>query len=236
MIMKFKNLVQDLALGELQSTPLVEVGTFEINPMYLPKLIQVINRSLEHFYSQFPLKESQLIIQLVRGISHYYLDEEYALSNKTSKSVKYIMDSDINPFHNDVLQIIEVSTVDGRSLAMNDIHAEFGILTPTPTCIHVPYDLGVNQLSVVYQATHQKIPLSEPATSEFNIEIPTAMVGAFMAYIACLVLQNMGGNKLNDSNAFFAKYQTLMELLKQQGIGNKPTTGYNIKPYIREWI
>ena len=53
--MKFKDLVQDLALGELQSTPLVEVGTFEINPMYLPKLIQVINRSLEHFYSQFPL-------------------------------------------------------------------------------------------------------------------------------------------------------------------------------------
>lgn len=236
MIMKFSQLIQDLALGELQSTPMVEVGEFQINAKFLPKVISVINRSLEHFYSVFPLSEKQILIQLRNGISHYYLDRRYAYSNQESDSVKYIIDTHLNPFNNDVLQIIEVSTIDGRSLAINDIHSNFGVLTPQPNCIHVPYDLGVKQLSVVYQASHQVIPLSEPATSNMEIEIPIAMHSAFMAYVACLVLQNMGGNKLNESNAFFAKYQTQMEMLKQQGIGTKTQTGTNIKPYIREWI
>lgn len=234
--MKFNQLVQDLALGELQGTPLVETGEFQINAKFLPKLISVLNRSLEHFYSVFPLSEKQILIELKDGISHYYLDRQYAYSNHEVQGIKYIIDNDLNPFDNDVLQVIEVSTIDGRSLAMNDIHSQFGVLIPQPNCIHVPYDLGIKQLSIVYQASHQVIPLSEPATSNMEINIPIAMHGAFMAYVACLVLQNMGGNKLNESNAFYAKYQTLMEVLKQQGIGIKTQTGTNIKPYIREWI
>ena len=43
--MKFKQLVQDLALGELQGTPLVETGEFQINAKFLPKLISVMNYS-----------------------------------------------------------------------------------------------------------------------------------------------------------------------------------------------
>lgn len=234
--MKLKDLIQDLALGELQDTPMVETNTFDIQPKQLPKLIQIINRSLEHFYSVFYLKEKQVLIKLLPSVSHYYLDSRYAESNHTANNIKYIIDSDLNPFNDDVLQIVEVSTTDGRSLAVNDIHASFGVLTPQPNCIHVPLSLGIDYLSVVYQAAHQKIPLSESVTSEFEIEIPLAMVSAFMAYVACLVLQNMGGNKLNESNAFFAKYQTQMEILKQQGIGYKTQTGTNIKPYIREWI
>lgn len=234
--MKFKDLVQDLALGELQGTPLVEVGDFEISQKFLPKLIQVINRALENFYSLFPLSEKQILIQLKDGISHYYLSKEFAYSNHESKGVKYIIDTDLNPFDDDVIQVLEVSTIDGRSLSVDDIHSQFGVLLPSPTCIHVPYDLEVKQLSIVYQASHQKIPLTESPTSEFEIYIPIAMTGAFMAYIACLVLQNMGGNKLNESNAFYAKYQTQVEMLRMQGIGIKQQVGTNIKPYIRNWI
>lgn len=234
--MKLKDLIQDLALGELQGTPLVELGTYDINPLMLPKLIQVLNRSLEHFYSVFPLSEKQILIQIIKGISHYYLSSQYAYSNKTVKGIKYIIDNDLYPFKDDVLQIIAVNTIEGRTVAINDIRSSFGILTPEINCIHIPSDLGTNQLSVVYQATHAKIPLSEPAISEMEINIPTAMISAFMAYTACLVLQNMGGSKLNESNAFFAKYQTQMEMLIHQGIGYKHKTDINIKPYLRGWI
>lgn len=234
--MKLKDLIQDLALGELSNTPLVETASSDINPHFLPKLIQVINRSLEHFYSQFSLREEQVIIELKDGISHYYLSRRYAQSNLESPEPKYIIDSDLFPFTDNVLQIVEVATIDGRSLSVNDIHAQFGVLTPSPNCIHVPNDLGVKHLSVVYQATHDKIPLTEPANSNLEIDLPVSMVSAFMAYVACLVLQNMGGSKLEESNAFFAKYQTLMTLLNQQGIGVKSQTGTNIKPLLRDWI
>lgn len=234
--MKLKKLIQDLALGELQGTPLVETSSFQIQEKFLPTLIQVINRSLEHFYSVFPLQQGQVLIKLMNGVSHYYLDDAHAMTNPDSTAIKYIMDTDAYPFPNDVLQITGVSTLEGCQLAIDDAYSAYGVLLPQPDCIHVPNDLDTTMLSVVYQAAHPEIPLTEGADSNFDVYLPKAMQSAFMAYVACLYLQNMGGNKHNDSNAFFAKYQTQMELLKQQGFGVVSQSGTNIKPYLREWI
>lgn len=234
--MKFKDLIQDLILGDLQATPLVETGSFGVNPKYLPKLISSINKALENFYSIFDLKENSITLELKPHISHYYLHSDYAYSNHAVKNVKYIVDNDLNPFCDDVVLILDVSTLDGRALAINDPHSLFGVMLPEPKCIHIPMDLGVKYLNVLYKAGHQLIPLTEPETSEFEINIPNGMYSAFSAYVACLFLQTMGGSKLEQSNALFARYSTQVQLLQANGIGLKQEIGTNYKPYIREWI
>ncbi len=234
--MKFNVLLEDLALGELGGTSAIETGSYKISEANLPKLIQIINRSLEHFYSMFYLKENTVIIQLRNGISHYYLNSEFAESNHDSTKTKFIKDNALFPFNDDIIQIIEIADLNGNSIAINDIYAQYGVMLPQPNCVHVPRDLGISELSIVYQAAHQRIPLTEPADSVFEIAIPIPMVSAFMAYIACLWLHNVGGNSHQESNAFFAKYQTQIQMLKQQGIGVKQYTGINIKPYLRGFI
>ena len=232
--MKFNELIEDLALGYLSSTSLVDGN--EIAKDKLPQLIQILNRSLEHFYTTFVLKESTVIIRLVGGISHYYLNSDYAISIKESSiRHKYIMDSDLIPFTDTVIQIHLISTLDGRNLSINDIHSSFGVMLPEYNCIHIPYDLGVEYLSVTYQSGHERIPLTEPAISKRDIKIPVPFITAFMNYVACVFMQGMGGEKHGESGAYFAAYSKQVELLKEQGIGVKSYTGNNIKPMIRGW-
>ena len=68
------------------------------------------------------------------------------------------------------------------------------------------------------------------------INIPSSYRTALQTYVACLVLQNMGGEHLQESNALFAKFKTLTEELKLHGIGTITTVGTNIKPMLRGLI
>lgn len=232
--MKFKDLIENLALGELSGTYMVETGQFNISPKYLPRLISVINRSLDNFYTIFPLKEKQVLIHLRKGISHYYLDSKFATSKKDDNLPKYVIDNDLNPFDDDVIKINGVATLDGRNVGIDDIFQPFSVMIPEYNCIHVPNDLGVEYLSITYQARHQHIPLSEDPASNFEINIPDVMLSAFMAYVACIALQSKGNHDI--SNAFFAKYQTQMEMLLNNGIGNRDHVGISILPKLRGWI
>lgn len=241
--MKFKNVIQDLALGGLHSTPLVETGSLKINSLFLPKVIQALNRSLEHFYSSYELKVDTILIQLIDGISDYYLDSQYSYANYGTTGVKYILDNDLKPFHDDVIQILAVGTLYGESLEIDDIHSPTGILLPEYNCIRVPYDLytrlgneKITELSVTYQATHQRIPLDEPENSHFNINIPIPFYDAFLSYVTYLVLRNMGGNKANDSNSYYESYLNQTTVLKSQGIGVKSQSGINIKPQLKGYF
>lgn len=237
--MKLSDVLQELALGELQNTPAVEVGNFEIQPLFVPRVIHAINSALTNFYSMFLLKESQLLIQLYKGMSHYYLDYRHAKSNHSVEDggyIKYILDTDFEPFQDDVINILEVSSLDNISIPMDDITNKFGVYIPEFNCIKIPDNFNHTHLSVTYQANHVMIPLTEPANSRFMVNIPTAMKQAFYSYVACLTLHNMGGNNIQESNAYYAKYMTLMEGLKQQGIGVKSQVGINIKPYVNNWI
>lgn len=235
--MKLNDFLQDIALGELQGSPAVEMSTYQINPEYVPKIIQNLNRALEYFFSVFHLKDNQVIIQTQSGISHYYLDSHYAVSNRESKSkVKYILDNDLNPFSDDVIKILSVSRIDGFVYPMNDIYTYGSVLIPEYNCVQLTSGKVNDQIVVYYQAKHPSIPLNTPASSTVNINIPDSFRAALQAYVACLFYQNMGGNKHNESNAYYAKFKTLVEELKLEGIGIRERVGRNIKPEIGEWV
>lgn len=233
--MKLRDLFQNLALGELSSSSLIGIGSYEIDANQLPKVIHATNQALEYFYSNFPLKINEVIIQVRTDTSLYYLDYDYADSNPMRKSNAFIMDTPEKPFLNDVLHILEVSNTSGLIYPLNDPMSYTSIHTPEYNCIKTN-NVQDRYLVVKYQASHPIIPLTEPMNSNVRIQIPSSYRTALQTYIACLVLQNMGGNHLNESNALFAKFKTLTEELKLQGIGTVTQTGSNIKPQLRGWI
>lgn len=233
--MKLKELFQNLALGELSSSSLVEIGQFEIDRKQLPKVIHSLNQALEYFYSNFPLKTSEVVIEIMPSISRYYLDREYAYSNPNA-FIKYVCDTILKPFKNDVLHILAVRSMNGIGFDLNDDLSLTSVYTPEYNCIQIPANLKASHLIVQYQANHPYIPLTEPLDSNMQLQIPSSYRTALQTYVACLILQNMGGNHLNESNALFAKFKTLTEELKLQGIGTVVQNGTNIKPMLRGWI
>lgn len=233
--MKLRDLLQNLALGELSSSSLVSIASYEIDKEQLPRVIHSVNQALGYFYSNFPLKTNEVIIKVRQDTSLYYLDSEYAYSNPNGSNYKFILDSLEKPFSNDVLHILEVSNTSGYIYPLNDSMSSISIHTPEYNCIKLN-NVKDEYLVIKYQASHPIIPLTEPYNSNVRIQIPSSYRAALQTYVACLVLQNMGGGHLNESNAMFAKFKTLTEELKLQGIGTVTQTGSNIKPQLRGWI
>ena len=235
--MKLSEFLQNIALGELEGSKLVELGGFEIQPKFYPKVINALNQALDYFYSIFPLKENQLILRLQPNISRYYLDRDYADTNYDS-NLKYIADTPDNPYENDVLQIQAVFTEDGSSLSVNDPLTYYGVSTPEYNCIQVP-ELTLQRykyLTVLYRAKHKRIPLNANP-NQVEVSIPSSFEGALQTYVASLIYMfTHGDDNKQLSNSLFGKFKTQVEELKMEGIGYKPMAGINIKPLSGGWL
>ena len=96
--------------------------------------------------------------------------------------------------------------------------------------------MTAGQLSVLYRAKHPVIPYDETVDLDMEVAIPPSFQSALQAYIACLFYQNMGGSKHNESNAYYAKFRTLVEELQRNGLGVEEGITINQKPYIRGWL
>lgn len=235
--MKLSDFLQDIALNELQGSSVVELTGFHINREHLPKIIQAINQSLEYFFSIFPLKQSQVIIKLHDAVSRYYLDSDYAMSNHSSDNIKYIMDSEHEPFLDDVLLIQEVNTKDGYTLVMNDTFNPCSVQIPEYNCILIPDSVRHHKyLIVTYRAKHPRIPLDSSYDSKLTINIPASYNGALQSYVASIVYNSFGGAEYAQLGQFYyGKFKTMIEELKLHGIGEHSMLGLNIKPILRGW-
>ena len=233
--MRLNKLLQELAITELKGSPCVAQGSFEIQHQYLPTVIVNINKALEAFYSQFALKESTVLVRVIPGIREYVIHSDYAQSTGDNGFPKYIMDSQVSPFEDDLLQILDVQMFYGGSIGYNNPNDPYSIcpigfnriLVPDATMYH-------NQiLSVYYQAGHKEINPIEPDMN-MEVELPQAMNTAFQAYIASLVYHSLGGTKHEEANMYYGKYMAQLQMLTNSGIGVKSFSG-NIKPALGDW-
>lgn len=234
--MKVKDFLEQIALGELSGSHLIDVDNYKLDEKHLPKVLHFLNQGLEYFYSNFPLRTNEVIIKLTNGITRYYLDSDYALSNVDSKFTKFIMDTPDRPFINDVLHITEVISTSGVMFTINDYYSDINVNIPEYNCVEVTNFHQQKYLLIKYLANHPKIELTESYESNVKIHIPSSFETALQTYVACLVYNSMGGKHLNESNALFAKFKSLTEELKLTGIGTLTQTGVNIKPQLRGWI
>lgn len=233
--MKVKDFLQQIALGELSGSHLIDVDNYQLDEKHLPKVLHFLNQGLEYFYSNFPLRTNEVVIKLTNGITRYYLDSDYAFSND-SRFIKFIMDTPDRPFQDDVLHITEVVSTSGLVFTINDPNSDINVNIPEYNCIEVINNHQQQYLLIKYLANHPKIKLTETYSSNVKIHIPSSFETALQTYVACLVYNSMGGKHLNESNALFAKFKTLTEELKLTGIGTLTQSGVNIKPQLRGWI
>lgn len=235
--MRLNELLQDMALGELQGSPVVETGGYIVTPQHMPKVIQAINQALDYFFSMFPLKESQVIIEFIPEMYRYYIDGEFAMSNDSAR-YKYVMDSKENPFEDDLLKILEVRTLQGSQVYINDSFANLSVMVPEYNCIVPSKELRKYERVVVrYKAKHKRIPLNEPMDSRWLINIPAMYSGALQAYIASNIYNSLGGGEYAELGQFYyGKFKTIVEELQAQGLNDTQSMGINTRPFREGWI
>ena len=245
--MKLTELFTSLALGELANSSYVELNQLELNKNQLHRVINAINQGLTLIHTHLPLRHNQIVIQIHDNIGTYYLDSRYAQSNTDSTAaIKFIMDTAFNPFKDDILNILGVFNLEGQQYPLNDQYAIGSLFTPDYNSLmiplamwknhKVPYNI-VDKLVIVYQADHPKIPLNEPLSSQMEIHLSPIYQSMLQAYVAHLLHMHIGSEQsINQSNQYFAKFNSLIQTAKEQGIGVITQTGVNIKPILREFI
>lgn len=182
-----------------------------------PKVINALNLALLSLYTEFPIKEKMLVVQLWAHITDYYLTRDYASTNTAStQPYKYIMDTTFDPFYEDLIKILMVSNEGGQELFLNTNNQAYSVYTPQYNMIQHPYPDDDNAIFVTYKARHAAIATTaDPAV--YEVEFPEHLLDVLLVYIDHKLLA--GINK-DDSLAKLTEYHQLVAGKRTLGLFN----------------
>jgi len=209
--MKLKDFLEELSWGEFSNIALGNEGSGVIAPEKIPLVVAILNDGLVQMYSQFMLKEGNVLVEMKDNITYYVLDSKYAESSYDPLMVAYpyIKDTKEDPFRDDVLKILEVIDQDGNHYPINNHDHPFGVfITDKLNVLQIPKPKDGVGLGVRYQAAHEKL---DAENLEGELSIPLPLRAALKYYIASRIYQNMNmEGALRTSSVYESKYKELL--------------------------
>mgnify|MGYP000020553452 CR=1 FL=1 len=223
--MFLSEIFDQLTYGELAQVSIGGNGIGVIDPEDYRAIVSHINIGLTDLHTRLPLKQDSVIIQQYDYIQTYYLQYKFAQSNNAStESVKYIMDSALKPFRDNVLKVEQVFSEIGEEYVLNDGNQAFSVYTPQHDAVVIPFTDQNNILSVIFRANHERIVIGDgfnPGTTA--ISIPQYLVEPLITYVAARILTGMGSNYVNEAALLMSKYQLLVRQAETYGLVNSDT-------------
>jgi hypothetical protein len=227
--MKLKEIFDQLTHGELSQLSIGGSDAGAIAPANYGKVLSHVNMGLTALYKRFPLKEGRLTVELQTGMTTYPINSNFAANSRRSReSVRFIKDSAVEPFKDDIHKIERVYTSTGYEMGLNDETDPFSVFTPSATVLRVPAlvvagsvdlpdELKTETLEVVYRANHpiivQGIGLFEP--DRIDVELPYSHLEALLFYVASRVHTPTGmTNETNMGNTYYQKYEASCQQLE----------------------
>ena len=248
--MKLSEVFKQLSYGELSQLNIGGSGSGEINDADYDRLVAAINLGLTALHTRFPLCKKQLELQLVSGQGLYYLNRAYAVSNEEStEDPKYILDSNDNPFMDDLLKVVDVTTAEGVRLELNRRGSEWSLHTPTLVSLQVPEGMHTptsstpteyvtGSLLVDYQANHLYLPagVGEYRADTVELALPYPYLEALLYYVASRMHNPVGMvNEFHMGNSYSAKYEMACQLLERHNV-SVDQVGVTTKFSDRGWV
>lgn len=221
-----------LAYGELSQ---LHVGEFLTDNTHLPKLITNVNLGLIELHKRFPVKTSEVVVQLWDHISEYTIHSSKAQSNKpegANEWAYYVQDSIYYPFRDDILQILQVFNEDGMEIPLNDENLQYSVFTSGHNVIHHPYSDNENVITLIYKCIAPKIALDSDDTVE--VDIPASMTEALLNYVAYRTFAGINMNSAETVN-YYAKFEASCALINNMGLTHR-SQNTNMKLEERGWV
>ena len=181
--MKLQELFECLTLGELKQ---LGIGGYEeykaIQEKDYPEIISHLNLALMNLYTRFPLLEKELVLETRPDQQLYVLSSKYAEPNEGW----YIQGA-----YNDDLIRINSAYLGDTELPINDEYSATGIYLPSYNSIQIPFATGSEEISIIYRAKPEKVPLD----LEYEIPLPEVLTEALLVFIEYRIRKSMGGEQ-----------------------------------------
>jgi len=229
--MNIEDVFNSLICGELSKHGMSVEGSFAESDKAI--LRRHINICLTELYTRYPLLVKALTIQQFDGICEYHLSSEYAVSNKQStQEHKYIIDTILAPFTDDVVRVERVADEMGHIVPLNSLGKCQGVFTPSPLVIEIPNPSNENTLFVTYRAKHPVV-----LTDTTELLLPYTWLPALLAYVAYRVYS--GGTSQEHmaiSMNMHQKFEMICQQMTASGMTNEQDNSPNFNPDLRGWV
>jgi len=227
---------EQLTYGELAQLSIGGLPSGGILPADYPRLVTNINAALIELYTVFPLKTSQLSLQLYEHIALYTLHSDYALSNSSStEPYKYIIDTETAPFKNDILLVDNVFNEVGDEYPINESKEEYSVFLPSYNQIQVPFSQDENALAIVYRASPELLITSNIDPESTWVPIPYQLMSCLIAFVLNKIHSSIGSGTTSDAGMYFNKYKEEVNIVKNLGLSITETS-FNEKLDTGGWV
>jgi hypothetical protein len=227
--MKLKDLINILRYGELTNI------SWD-NESRIPQVIAQINLGLLNLYSKFPILEKSIAIAQYPHISIYNLTSQYARTNtESTETYKYILDTQLDPFKDDILQITAATDEFGRSIPLNDDNAPDSWFLPAYNQLQIPNATLDETAFLIYRAKPEYI---DPETKDLDIEVfmPQYLVDPLVNYVAYKIFIGMGGENAQIAAIYQQLYEKQCMDIANSNLLNNSNSVTNIKPLIGGYV
>jgi len=187
--MQVSEIFESLSYGVLSNLAIGGEGCGTIPTAHEPKLIHFLNQCLTEMHGKFNLAEKELVISASSGRTLYPLEVQYAVSDAAVVE-KFIVDTILDPFLDDVMKIVAVFDEEGEELVLNDSTNPASLFTPNFDTIQIPGPVDGDGYFIIYQAKHPKLVNGDLTQS---VIIPEILFDPLFHYVAYKAISPMNG-------------------------------------------
>ncbi len=219
--MKLIEIFDSLSYGELSQLSIGNAESTGIKEEDQPKVITHINLGLLELHKRFDLKRGSLILQMYEQIMNYELRPDFAVSNLESlEPIKYIVDTPLEPFQDDVLKIERIFAESGGEYILNNENEYNSLHTPTPLTLQIPLPQAENVVEVEYRATHPRIPVRGVNPLTYEVDLPYPYLEALIYYVASRMFAPLNDPQApsQESQMYMLKFEAAIAKLTELAI------------------
>jgi hypothetical protein len=228
--MELSELFTKLSYGPLSNLAISNNGSGEIIEDAKPKLTSYANTALLRLYSRFVLKENDVLVKMLPGVTFYHLLPQYAEQSYDPESeiTPYILDLSREKFEGDVVKILSIYDDMGCKRPLNDDNAWNSLYTPQHNTVQNPSAKLNEVLAIHYQAKHAKLVWD--ATADQTIYLPDVLEEALTSYIAYKVYTDMNTpDSTAKAQEHMGMYDNICNEVVDRDLVNSSVAGTNIK-------
>ena len=235
------DIFEQLTYGELSQ---VKIGGLdlralqeEVRPEHYKHVMAYINLGLKELYKRFFLSSKQLIVRIYDHIEVYKLDSRYAITNtEPTDCPKYIMDSPVDPYKDDLLKIEQIYNSCGINVPLNDLTDVRSVFTPQYNTIQVPCPSKYDIMSVHYRASHPSLEWKAGMNpKDIEVLLPEALMEPLLFYIAARFYTALDTDQGQQGSVYTNKFEA--SCLVARGLGYQVTPEYgNLKLDLQGWV
>lgn len=221
--MLLKNVLNNLIRNELKNLSIGKPEWSDSTFNYM-NLIECISLAYVELHKRFSLKKERVTLRTLPGVTDYVLDIEYADSNTASSADKYIADTSIRPFSNNIAKIDQIYDQNNEPIDFNTTRAGDLIEILDYRTLYVDDALLYPTLSLTCRALPEPIVLiDEDSLETYDLNLPPQYLEALLLYAAGRVYVNRGAENAtnNESAIFFARFEQACVTIEQLGLNVK---------------